>query len=434
MVVSVLMPVRNGIEFMHGSIASVQNQTHTDWELIVGLNRISPQSEEFSYANSFSSERIRVVNLGDTKGGAEALNRMVSLAQGETLCLLDVDDVWHPYKLAKQLPLMKTYDVVGTNCDYFGDRSGMPGIMLGPVSSEAMLSCNHIINSSSMFSRKDAAWDEDIEGQHDTDYDMWLRLAFEGKTFFNVADTLTYHRIHTGSAYNTRELDVSGLRKRWQRRFAARKRPRRRMVIGILSAAGYEDRRKRCRDTWLGDASSFDLDYFFLIGDGGDTEYRVEGDMLYMPCPDDYASLPQKTRCFARYVHENYDFDHLVKVDDDTYVCLDKIMAYGFGDHPYTGSDWCGYASGGGGYVLNRSATKVVVDNLTHQTGNEDELVGQVLQSAGVQLSHSEAFQGFTVRTQKRPTFENDVITAHGINAEMWDEIHQSVVNAVNSS
>ena len=57
-------------------------------------------------------------------------------------------------------------------------------------------------------------------------------------------------------------------------------------------------------------------------------------------CPDDYASLPQKTRGFCRWALANAEFEYLFKCDDDTYICLDRLLAVP------SGLDYCGWKLG----------------------------------------------------------------------------------------
>jgi len=37
--ISILMPIYNGIEFIKQSVNSIKNQTYKDWELIIGVFR-----------------------------------------------------------------------------------------------------------------------------------------------------------------------------------------------------------------------------------------------------------------------------------------------------------------------------------------------------------------------------------------------------------
>jgi len=53
--------------------------------------------------------------------------------------------------------------------------------------------------------------------------------------------------------------------------------------------------------------------------------------------------LPQKTRWFCAWAIANCEFDYLFKCDDDTYVCLERLLASPRGAK-YVGHDLGGYA------------------------------------------------------------------------------------------
>lgn len=101
---------------------------------------------------------------------------------------------------------------------------------------------------------------------------------------------------------------------------------RTKIVIGVLSCQKYGARREACLATWANVEGRDDLDLVFILGDGCRPEPVRQGCLLHCPCPDDYASLSQKTRLFCRWAVSNYDFDYLFKCDDDTYVHVDRLV------------------------------------------------------------------------------------------------------------
>ena len=118
-------------------------------------------------------------------------------------------------KLEKQIPLLKSYDVVGTNCQYFGDKTGFPGVPFGNLKNVNLFSINPIINSSVIIHKQNAKWNkEELRGLED--YDLWFRLHFEGKSFYNIEDVLCRHRIHKTSSFNNSNNNyVNELRQKW---------------------------------------------------------------------------------------------------------------------------------------------------------------------------------------------------------------------------
>jgi len=108
---------------------------------------------------------------------------------------------------------LNNYDVIGSNCIYFGDRDDIvPVIPTGDISNYDFSLVNPIINSSSIIRKELCYWDEDgIDVIKD--YDMWLRLKKQNKKFFNFKEILVKHRIHNASAFNSKGNDdkVEGL-------------------------------------------------------------------------------------------------------------------------------------------------------------------------------------------------------------------------------
>ena len=199
--ISILMPIYNGIEFINESVMSVINQTYTNWELIIGINGHPPGSDVYLQAKRYEqySSKIRVYDLVNVKGKSNALNAMLSHANYEYIAILDVDDIWMPNKLECQQYYLYVYDVIGTRCVYIGDMEGcVPNLPVGNIEHFDFKQFNPIINSSALIRKDLCYWkDNGIE-----DYDLWLRLKYQGKKFYNCGDIAVKHRIHSASAFN----------------------------------------------------------------------------------------------------------------------------------------------------------------------------------------------------------------------------------------
>lgn len=202
--ISILIPIYNGIEFIDESVSSVLNQTFTEWELLIGINGHSENSYVYKIAKSYEnkSSKIRVFDLFETKGKSETLNKMLDYCSFDYVALLDVDDIWLPEKLNVQKEYLNKYDVIGTFCVYFGDIEGtIPGIPCGDISNHDFFTVNPIINSSSIIRKSLCFWKKEYMLE---DYDLWLRLRNQNKLFYNINETLVRHRIHRDSAFNAK--------------------------------------------------------------------------------------------------------------------------------------------------------------------------------------------------------------------------------------
>lgn len=199
--ISILMPIYNGIEFINKSVFSILNQTYNKWELLIGINGHPKDSEIYKIAKKFESNnhKIRVFDFYNIKGKSKTLNKMIKYCNYNYIALLDVDDIWFPQKLEIQSKLLNKFDVIGSKCVWIGDKPDViPPIPTGDISLFDFSLVNPIINSSVLIKKDLCFWIENgIE-----DYDLWLRLRKKNTSFFNFKEILVYHRIHKLSAFN----------------------------------------------------------------------------------------------------------------------------------------------------------------------------------------------------------------------------------------
>jgi hypothetical protein len=188
------------------------------------------------------------------------------------------------------------------------------------------------------------------------------------------------------------------------------------LVIGVLTARRYEERRQAVLTTWGRDALARpDVDLVFLIGDPSLKLPRRDGLSLYLPCPDDYESLPQKTRWFCLWALANSDAPWLLKCDDDSYVHINRLLTAadstnwsqpvigccdGNGDH------W----HGGAGYLMRRDAALSIAAYLEARTGLEDWRARDAVASGGMWFEHDGRF---CFDRSRMPLPGNDQITCH---------------------
>ena len=212
--ITILMPLYNGVEYLQEALMSVKEQTFDRWKVIIGINGHGVDSSVFKTVDNIllelKDDRITAKNYA-TKGKVDTLNEMTKECDTDWIALLDVDDKWHKDKLLEQVPYLFEYDVIGTNCQYFGDRSNTPGIPVGEIHKfHDFYETNPVINSSVIVRRADAHWVDGFIGLED--YDLWIRLFKKRRRFYNIDKILTYHRIYSGSCFNASgNQDVNGL-------------------------------------------------------------------------------------------------------------------------------------------------------------------------------------------------------------------------------
>lgn len=210
------------------------------------------------------------------------------------------------------------------------------------------------------------------------------------------------------------------------------------ILIAIESCHAHRPQNQLIRNTWL---SGRTVPYRFFLGQGPG---EPKGDEVFLPCGDDYASLPFKTQEIMRWaLSEGYDF--VFKCDTDTYVCVPRLLVSGFEPHDYvgcfatcksciptdsghcqcsseTGQRFYSYASGGAGYWLSARAMRVVaeapfiLDPLVPErdepsTRGEDLQVGWALGRQGILCYRDPRFSLWW----PGPRRNNNVITLHDV-------------------
>lgn len=210
--ITILLPLYNGVEFLSTSVNSIRNQTFKDWVLYIGVNGHPENSEIYQNAKRYEDldKRIKVFDFYFLKGKSATLNEMVKLSKDDWIALIDADDLWTSSKLEKQIEYIKEYDVISGKCQYFGDRHLVLDLPTGDITKFDFYSSNPIINSGVLLRKELCWWDKDWEGIED--YKLWLTLWKTGKKFYNLNQVLVFHRIHSNSAFNSKINDETRLK------------------------------------------------------------------------------------------------------------------------------------------------------------------------------------------------------------------------------
>jgi glycosyltransferase involved in cell wall biosynthesis len=101
---SIILPYYEGCQWLQRTVASVQQQTEPNWELIV----VDDGSETPAAAviADIGDARIRLLRIPHG-GKGRALNRGVAESNGDYVCFIDQDDLMRPGRLENQLCAFK---------------------------------------------------------------------------------------------------------------------------------------------------------------------------------------------------------------------------------------------------------------------------------------------------------------------------------------
>lgn len=215
--VSVVIPVRNGKDFIHEALDSVLTQSFVDLEVIV----VNDGSTDYDYELLERTDtRVRVLRLAGC-GVSKARNTGMQQAIGKYIAFLDADDVWFPGKLEAQVRYLDCHEDVGVvfgkfvkwyrgangkfpvaksmwmNCAYLTEleptRSGwiytklLMGLLVGMNTAVIRRSVYYQIGGFNEAMRI---------GE---DYDFWLRASRVAE-MHSLNEAVAFYRIHDASA------------------------------------------------------------------------------------------------------------------------------------------------------------------------------------------------------------------------------------------
>ena len=100
--VTVIIPVYNGAEYLGTAIESAQTQTYPNLEIILVDDGSTDESLHIANQYAAGDDRMRVI--AQPNGGvAKARNTAIAAACGEFIAPLDADDLWLPDKIVRQI-------------------------------------------------------------------------------------------------------------------------------------------------------------------------------------------------------------------------------------------------------------------------------------------------------------------------------------------
>ena len=112
--VSVIIPAYNAAEFLAATIASVQKQTFSDWELLIINDGSTDDTVAVVREYQETNHNIHLIHQLN-QGVSSARNLGVEKSKGEIIAFLDADDQWLPHKLQQHLEHFKSNSRLGVS-------------------------------------------------------------------------------------------------------------------------------------------------------------------------------------------------------------------------------------------------------------------------------------------------------------------------------
>ena len=129
--IDVLLPVKNGYDFLAEAIESIINQTYQDWRLIVLDHGSTDGSFEMAKRYADNDKRVEVYQFEDAVGLSGLLNKGLELCNCDFVMRHDADDVALPNRMEITLKAFEQHpeiDVIGGHAiqiDATGKETGL---------------------------------------------------------------------------------------------------------------------------------------------------------------------------------------------------------------------------------------------------------------------------------------------------------------------
>lgn len=200
---SVVMPVYNGLPFLDESISSILNQTWSNFEFVI-LDDASTDGSSAALRDWARKDgRIKLFRSETRLGLSGSSNMATSKARGAIVARMDADDVSHPERLQRQWEIMESRPdvvVVGTLCVGIDEN----GREVRPRDRWRLLRRSSYIpfpHGSVMFRRNtfDQVGGYAAEADGGEDQDLFSRMSVAG-TVVTLPDVLYRYRYHSRNA------------------------------------------------------------------------------------------------------------------------------------------------------------------------------------------------------------------------------------------
>lgn len=203
--VSIIIPMFNAQQYIEDAIESIQNQTYTQWEVIIVDDASTDDSVEV--VKRIEDKRIRLIQLEKNTGAAYSRNIGINHANGRYIAFLDADDLWKEDKLEKQVMFTYHNGYAFTFTGYeFADETGKPLNRVVHVPSSIQykqaLKNTTISTITVMFDLQQLHKEEIMMPLNSTREDTatWWKVLRSGITAYGFDEPLSYYRRHMNSS------------------------------------------------------------------------------------------------------------------------------------------------------------------------------------------------------------------------------------------
>jgi hypothetical protein len=268
----------------------------------------------------------------------------------------------------------------------------------------------------------------DISLPNHEDWEFHIRIASKFPKYMYISEATAHYRIKKVAMSQDKELMKDGKNRCIANVIASQKihqehipalyeRLDYKIAVGIISCEKNVEKINAIRNTWARDLEKYQIPYYIVIGNPSISTCKLEGDILYVPCSDNYESLPKKVFYLYKYILDNTPYDYVYKIDDDCFLNIENLYSTYFWKYNYFGrivateptdlnrtwhfgkcsdhklndvpyerdyiGSWCG---GGFGYFLSRNALACIshMEDFVKTDLYEDKAIGDALRTNNI--------------------------------------------------
>jgi glycosyltransferase involved in cell wall biosynthesis len=216
--ISVIMPVYNGEEFLREAIESILDQTYKDFEFLILYDESSDDSFKIIQKYAALDSRVKLIKCERT-GIIGALNKGIKLSKGDFIARMDADDICFPERFEKQIKFIEkeNLDICGgdfiiiNNNEVFIEHVKVP-----KTKSEIILTMGFNVpfaHPSVMikkeFLRKNKLFYGSSGKKYAEDLDMWITMFSKRAVFGNLKEEILKYRILNTSLSRVNSKEIS---------------------------------------------------------------------------------------------------------------------------------------------------------------------------------------------------------------------------------
>ena len=209
--VSIVLPVYNGEEFLRESIDSVINQSYLNWELIIIDDCSTDQTQIIAKEYESNDDRIHYFRNEVNLRLPKTLNRGFSFAKGELLTWTSDDNLFHSDAIEKMVACMTSnnVDFVYASCAIIDKDNNIIDYIIVDENSEKKLKGMDSIGACFMYSREvyKSVGDYNPALELVEDIDYWQRTIARFNSGY-INEILYDYRFHDNALTSTMKKEV----------------------------------------------------------------------------------------------------------------------------------------------------------------------------------------------------------------------------------